>query len=101
MQLEQSTLSSHVAEPPVTGKRETFFYDNAIVRNFAIATIIWGVVGMLGGLYAAFELVFPKVLNIGPWFNFGRVRPLHTNAVIFAFVGNGIFMGYITRFNVC
>lgn len=94
MHLEQSALTSHVAEPPVIGKRETFFYDNAIVRNFAIATIIWGVVGMLGGLYAAFELVFPKVLNIGPWFNFGRVRPLHTNAVIFAFVGNGIFMGY-------
>jgi cytochrome c oxidase cbb3-type subunit I/II len=94
MQLEQSTLTTHVAEPPVTGKRETFFYDNAIVRNFAIATIIWGVVGMLGGLYVAFELVFPKVLNIGPWFNFGRLRPLHTNAVIFAFVGNGIFMGY-------
>ncbi|HWI91122.1 MAG TPA: cytochrome-c oxidase, cbb3-type subunit I [Flavisolibacter sp.] len=94
MQLEQSTLTTHVAEPPVTGKRETFFYDNAIVSNFAIATIIWGVVGMLGGLYVAFELVFPKVLNVGPWFNFGRLRPLHTNAVIFAFVGNGIFMGY-------
>jgi cytochrome c oxidase cbb3-type subunit I/II len=94
MHLEQSTLTTNVAEPPVTGKRETFFYDNAIVRNFAFATIIWGVVGMLVGLYIAFELVFPKVLNIGPWFNFGRLRPLHTNAVIFAFVGNGIFMGY-------
>jgi cytochrome c oxidase cbb3-type subunit I/II len=94
MHLEQSTLTTNVAEPPVTGKRETFFYDNAIVRNFAFATIIWGVVGMLVGLYIAFELVFPKVLNVGPWFNFGRLRPLHTNAVIFAFVGNGIFMGY-------
>src|SRR5215213_2389687 len=76
------------------GNLETFYYDNAIVRNFAFATIIWGVVGMLAGLWIALQLVFPTVLNIGPWFNFGRLRPLHTNAVIFAFVGNGIFMGY-------
>ncbi|HEU4576229.1 MAG TPA: cytochrome-c oxidase, cbb3-type subunit I [Chitinophagaceae bacterium] len=73
---------------------EKFQYDNRIVRNFAYATILWGVVGMLVGLWAALELVFPKVLNVQPWFNFGRIRPLHTNAVIFAFVGNGIFMGY-------
>lgn len=94
MQLEQSTLTTKVADPSITGKRETFFYDNAIVRNFAYATIIWGVVGMLGGLWVALELVFPKTLNLAPWFNFGRLRPLHTNAVVFAFVGNGIFMGY-------
>ena len=81
--------------PPITSrKRETFFYDNKIVRNFAYATIIWGVVGMLAGLWIALQLVFPKTLNLQPWFNFGRLRPLHTNAVIFAFVGNGIFMGY-------
>lgn len=72
---------------------EKFSYDNKIVRNFAIATIIWGVVGMLVGLWVAFQLVFPKELNLQPYFNFGRLRPLHTNAVIFAFVGNGIFMG--------
>jgi len=72
---------------------EKFSYDNKIVRNFAIATIVWGVVGMLVGLWVAFQLVFPKELNLQPWFNFGRLRPLHTNAVIFAFVGNGIFMG--------
>ncbi|ANE53330.1 bifunctional cbb3-type cytochrome c oxidase subunit I/II [Flavisolibacter tropicus] len=76
------------------GKRETFYYDNKIVRNFAYATIIWGVVGMLAGLWVALQLVFPKTLNLQPYFNFGRLRPLHTNAVIFAFVGNGIFMGY-------
>lgn len=72
---------------------ERFQYDNKIVRNFAYATILWGVVGMLVGLWVALQLVFPTVLNFGPWFNFGRLRPLHTNAVIFAFVGNGIFMG--------
>jgi cytochrome c oxidase cbb3-type subunit I/II len=72
---------------------ESFQYDNKTVRNFAVATIIWGVVGMAVGLWIALELVFPTILNIQPYFNFGRLRPLHTNAVIFAFVGNGIFMG--------
>lgn len=74
-------------------KIETFSYDNKIVSNFAIATIIWGLVGMLVGVIAAFQLVYP-VVNLGlAEFTFGRLRPLHTNAVIFAFVGNGIFMG--------
>jgi len=72
---------------------ESFQYDNKTVRNFAVATIIWGVVGMLVGLIIALQLVFPTVLNFQPYLNFGRIRPLHTNAVIFAFVGNGIFMG--------
>ncbi len=72
---------------------EKFSYDNAIVRNFAYATILWGVVGMLVGLIAAFQLLLPD-LNLGlPYTTFGRIRPLHTNAAIFAFVGNGIFMG--------
>ena len=72
---------------------ESFQYDNKTVRNFAIATIIWGVVGMTVGLWVALQLVFPATLNLQPLFSFGRIRPLHTNAVIFAFVGNGIFMG--------
>ncbi len=72
---------------------ESFQYDNKTVRNFAIATIIWGVVGMTVGLWIALQLVFPTVLNLQPYFNFGRIRPLHTNAVIFAFVGNAMFMG--------
>jgi cytochrome c oxidase cbb3-type subunit I/II len=72
---------------------ESFQYDNKTVRNFAIATIIWGVVGMTVGLWVALQLVFPTVLDLQPYFNFGRIRPLHTNAVIFAFVGNAMFMG--------
>ena len=72
---------------------QSFQYDNKTVRNFAIATIIWGVVGMTVGLWVALQLVFPVTLNLQPYFSFGRIRPLHTNAVIFAFVGNGIFMG--------
>ena len=72
---------------------ETFYYDNRIVKNFAFATLLWGVVGMLVGLLAAVQMYLPAA-NFGlPFTTFGRVRPLHTNAVIFAFVGNGIFMG--------
>ena len=72
---------------------ETFKYDNRIVRAFAIVTVIWGIVGMLVGMMAAVELFFPGAnLNL-QFITFGRIRPLHTNAVIFAFVGNGMFMG--------
>ena len=72
---------------------EQFHYDNGIVRNFALATIVFGVIGMLVGLIAAFQLIYPE-WNLGiAEVTFGRIRPLHTNAAIFAFVGNGIFMG--------
>src|SRR5678809_232948 len=72
---------------------ETFKYDNRIVRAFAIATVIWGIVGFSAGLLIACQLFWPD-LNLNLAFtSFGRLRPLHTNAVIFAFVGNGMFMG--------
>ena len=76
-------------------KIESFSYDNAIVKNFAFATILWGVVGMLVGLIVAIQLIWPaaNLSEVTPMFTFGRLRPLHTNAAIFAFVGNGIFMG--------
>ena len=68
-------------------------YDNDLVGKFLIATLIWGVVGFLVGLIVAAQLVLP-VLNFEiPWLTFGRLRPLHTNAVIFAFAGNAIFAG--------
>ncbi len=72
---------------------EKFSYDNKIVKNFAIATLLWGVVGMLVGLIIATQLFIPALNLNTPWLTFGRIRPLHTNAVIFAFVGNAIFMG--------
>ena len=75
---------------------EKFSYDNKIVKNFAYATIIWGITGMLVGLTIATQLAWPDFYNDYlpiSWLSFGRLRPLHTNAVIFAFVGNGIFMG--------
>ena len=72
---------------------EKFSYDNRIVRQFLIATVVWGIVGMTVGLWVALQLRFPA-LNFGiEYTTYGRMRPLHTNAVIFAFVGNAIFMG--------
>lgn len=72
---------------------ETFYYDNKIVKNFAYACLFWGVIGMLAGLWAGLSLAYPSVnLGFAPT-TFGRMRPVHTNAVIFAFVGNAIFCG--------
>ncbi|VAX38992.1 Cytochrome c oxidase (cbb3-type) subunit CcoN / Cytochrome c oxidase (cbb3-type) subunit CcoO [hydrothermal vent metagenome] len=73
------------------GPLEEFVYDDAIVRKFMLATMIWGFVGMLVGLIIALQLAWPAA-NLGISFlSFGRLRPLHTNAVIFAFAGNAIF----------
>lgn len=75
---------------------QKFSYDNVIVKKFAYATIIWGIVGMTVGLIAALQLAFPQFFNDHlsvKYISFGRIRPLHTNAVIFAFVGNAIFTG--------
>jgi len=72
---------------------EKFSYDNRIVRLFVFATVLWAIVGMLVGVIIATQLYFPA-LNLGlQYTTFGRLRPLHTNAVIFAFVGNAIFAG--------
>jgi cytochrome c oxidase cbb3-type subunit I len=69
---------------------ETQTYDYKVVRQFSVMTVIWGIVGMLVGVIIAAQLVWPE-LNIGPWLHFGRLRPLHTNAVIFAFGGCALF----------
>lgn len=72
---------------------ERFYYDNRIVRAFGYATVLFGVVGMLAGLWAAIQIYLPATsLNFAPT-TFGRLRPLHTNAIIFAFVGNASFAG--------
>ena len=65
---------------------EQFSYDNKSVRNFALASAFWGVIGMTVGLWAALQLVFPSLNFATAEVTFGRIRPLHTNAVIFAFV---------------
>ncbi|HET9431573.1 MAG TPA: cytochrome-c oxidase, cbb3-type subunit I [Chitinophagaceae bacterium] len=72
---------------------EQFYYDNKIVKAFGYATVVFGIVGMLAGLWAAIQIYFPaSSLNLAPT-TFGRLRPLHTNAIIFAFVGNASFAG--------
>ena len=65
-------------------------YNDKVVRQFAVMTVIWGIVGMLVGVIIAAQLVWPE-LNLGPWLTYGRLRPLHTNAVIFAFGGCALF----------
>ena len=72
---------------------QQFYYDNKIVKKFIYATLFWGVIGMLVGLLLAFLFLFPNLTDGISWLSFGRLRPLHTNAVIFAFVGNAIFAG--------
>ena len=79
-------LEAH-AESPL----EEFRYDDDIVRKFLTATLVWGLVGTAAGLFVAIILVVPSLTNGLPWLSFGRLRPLHTNAAIFAFAGNGIF----------
>ncbi len=74
--------------PAPAAEVETGYMDGPI-RYGAIATMFWAVVGLLVGVVAAAQLAWPE-LNIEPWFNFGRVRPLHTSAVIFAFGGNAL-----------
>lgn len=70
---------------------ETFSYDDDIVRKFALATLVWGLVGTLAGLIVAVLLVMPNLSMGIPYLSFARLRPVHTNAAIFAFAGNAIF----------
>ncbi|HAQ65139.1 MAG TPA: cytochrome C oxidase Cbb3, partial [Bacteroidales bacterium] len=72
---------------------EIFSYDNRIVKYFTYATIIWGIIGMVVGLLIAAQLAFPMFNFDVSFTTYGRLRPIHTNAVIFAFVGNAIFTG--------
>ncbi|HXE72994.1 MAG TPA: cytochrome-c oxidase, cbb3-type subunit I [Candidatus Nitrosotenuis sp.] len=77
-------------------------YDEDTPRLFAAATVFWGLVGMLAGLWAALELAFWQLNLDSPYLTFGRLRPLHTNAVIFAFAGNAIFAGvYYSTQRLC
>jgi cbb3-type cytochrome c oxidase subunit I len=84
------TSATPERDKPRPSNFDVFAYDDGIVRMFVLATLIWGVVGMLVGVLIALQLPFPKA-NLGEYLSFGRLRPLHTNAVIFAFAGNAIF----------
>jgi cytochrome c oxidase cbb3-type subunit 1 len=66
-------------------------YNYKVVRQFSVMTVVWGIVGMLVGVIVAAQLAFPELINGIPWLSYGRLRPLHTNAVIFAFGGSALF----------
>jgi len=74
-------------------ENQNFYYDNKTVKFFAYATLFWGVIGMVVGLLLALQFIWPQLTFGIPYTTFGRIRPIHTNAVIFAFVGNGMFTG--------
>jgi cytochrome c oxidase cbb3-type subunit I/II len=87
------TAEQLLRKDPGSGFRmERFYYDNRIVRDFGVASVTWGLIALLVGVYAAIELFWPAA-NVVSWLSFGRIRALHTNGAIFAFVGNLIFMG--------
>jgi len=71
----------------------TLEFNDRVVRQFLLATLVWGLVGMLAGVFIASQLNFFQLNFNTSWLSFGRLRPLHTNAVIFAFVGNMMFAG--------
>lgn len=83
----------YTTQPETVGTLERFEYDNKIVRAFLVVTVIFGLVGMLAGLTLAIQLFWPGANFESPHVTFGRLRPLHTNAIIFAFVGNAMFAG--------
>ncbi|NJN39763.1 MAG: cytochrome C oxidase Cbb3, partial [Gammaproteobacteria bacterium] len=66
-------------------------YNYTVVRQFSIMTVVWGIVGMLVGVIIAAQFIFPDLTYGIPWLSYGRLRPLHTNAVIFAFGGSALF----------
>ena len=71
-------------------KTEKTDYNYDVVRKFTLATVFWGLIGMAAGVFIALQMVFPD-LNLEPYLSFGRLRPVHTSAVIFAFGGNALF----------
>ncbi|MBO9541574.1 cytochrome-c oxidase, cbb3-type subunit I [bacterium] len=91
MQQTLANTTGHAEEAPV--------YDDQTVRNFVLASIFWGIIGMFVGVWIAGQLAWPALNFDTPWFSFGRLRPVHTNAVIFAFGGNVLFasMYYVVQ----
>ena len=82
------TTANAIARPSFDADAATFNYK--VVRQFSIMTIVWGIVGMAVGVLIAAQLLWPDLAFGIPWLSYGRLRPLHTNAVIFAFGGSGL-----------
>jgi cytochrome c oxidase cbb3-type subunit I/II len=86
-------MDSHVMQEATVIESKRIVYDDGVVRGFVWASVGWGLVGLLVGLVIALQLSFPALNFDTPWLTFSRLRPLHTNAVIFALVGNMMFAG--------
>lgn len=85
--------NQHSINEKIPGQLQDVTYDNGIVRLFAVATVAWGLIGFLLGLIVAIKLYAPNFFGGIDFLSYGRLRPLHTNSVIFAFAGNAIFVG--------
>ncbi len=88
-----SSPESHGTGQGARGTLDTFAYDNRTTMMFGVATAVWGLVAFLVGLIVALKLIFPELLGGIAELSYGRLRPLHTNAAVFAFAGNAIFVG--------
>ncbi len=84
--MAETALASGVAEPS-----SAVVYNDGVIRKFAVATMFWGLVAFLVGVYIALQLAFPMFNLDLPWTSFGRLRPVHTSAAVFAFGGNALF----------
>jgi len=93
MKSQDATPASDVLEVDSTGQVESFEYDDKVVKLFVVATMVWAFVAFLLGVTIAFQLADWRLNFNLPWLTYGRLRPLHTNAAIFAFAGNAIFAG--------
>src|SRR4051812_9723425 len=76
---------------PATTAEEATTFNYRVVRQFAVMTVVWGIVGMSVGVLIAAQLLWPDLTYGIAWLSYGRLRPLHTNAVIFAFGGSALF----------
>jgi len=103
--MHQATLEMEARTalpPPAVERLEAFSYDDQTVRGFLLATYVWGIVAFLVGLYCALQLIWPQLTFGIQYLTFGRLRPLHTNAAIFAFAGNAFFAGcYYSTQRLC
>src|SRR5687768_18340891 len=79
--------SKDLSMPALRPHDPTETYNDAVVRKFAVMTVVWGIVGMLVGVIIAAQLYWPQIFDGIAWLSYGRLRPLHTNAVVFAFGG--------------
>jgi len=109
--LTEPSARGRAQQHPAAPAMERFSYDDKVVRAFTLMTLVWALVAFLAGLIIGFELVLPSAITFAenhgllwlknalawipliPQASFGRLRPLHTNAAIFAFAGNAIFAG--------